>query len=105
MQSITPSQLEQSLEAGEPYLLLDVREREELDICRIDGAVHIPMSEIPARLHELDPDSRIVCICHHGLRSASVAGFLVARDFADVLNLTGGVERWATEVDPAMPRY
>ena len=105
MESIKPSELKKSLDDGEAFLLLDVRELEELDICGLDGAVHIPMGEIPARLDELDPESRIVCFCHHGLRSASVAGFLESREFAGVYNLTGGLERWATEVDPEMPRY
>ena len=105
MESITPVELKQELDGGKSYVLLDVREREELEICRIEGSLHIPMGEIPARLDELDPDSPIVCICHHGLRSASVAGFLVSRDFESVFNLTGGVERWASDVDPSMERY
>jgi len=63
------------------------------------------MGEIPARLHELDPDADIVVYCHHGVRSANVAAFLAHRDFTSVANLTGGIDRWSLTVDPSLPRY
>jgi rhodanese-related sulfurtransferase len=63
------------------------------------------MQDLPARIDELDPEQDVVVICHHGIRSAIVAGFLVQRQFAQVWNLVGGIEAWAREVDPAMPRY
>ena len=85
--------------------VLDVREAEELAIARIDGAVHLPLGDVPARYGELDPDVEYVVVCHHGVRSANAAGFLVANGFARVWNLTGGIDAWAAEVDPAMARY
>lgn len=104
---ITPAELKRRLEAGDELRLLDVREAEELAIARIDGALHMPMGDVPARSVELDPDSAVplVCICHHGMRSAHVAAFLESRDFTGVLNLEGGIDRWAAEVDPRMARY
>jgi rhodanese-related sulfurtransferase len=54
---------------------------------------------------ELDPDRPVVCICHHGIRSASAAGALAHLGFAQVWNLSGGIDRWAAEIDPAMRRY
>ena len=104
---ITPADLKRRLDAGEALTLLDVREAEELAIARIDGALHMPMGDVPMRSVELDPDSPtpVVCICHHGIRSAHVAAFLESRDFAGVLNLEGGIDRWAAEVDPSMARY
>ncbi|MFA9440901.1 rhodanese-like domain-containing protein [Uliginosibacterium sp. sgz301328] len=86
-------------------LLLDVREPSEFAVCAIEGATLIPMGTIPARSEELDPEQPIVCICHHGMRSAQVAMFLSQRGFSDLYNLTGGVHAWATQVDPAMPTY
>ena len=65
----------------------------------------MPMQTIPLRLDELDPDKRIVCICHHGARSMQVGLFLESRGFSDVVNLSGGVAAWARSVDPAMPTY
>ena len=104
---ITPAELAQRLAAGEAFRLLDVRESEELAICAIDGALHMPMGDVPMRSLELDPDDSVplVCICHHGMRSANVAAFLESRDFANVWNLTGGIDRWAGEVDEGMARY
>lgn len=86
-------------------VLLDVREPWELGVCRIDGAQHIPMRTIPARLMELDRDAEVVVICHHGARSYQVAMFLEHQGFSKLFNLYGGVAAWAREVDPSMPTY
>ncbi len=86
-------------------LLLDVREPWEYQTCHIEGAELIPMNTIPARQAELDPDAAIVCICHHGARSMSVAAFLEKNGFTNVTNLTGGIHAWSQQVDPAVPTY
>jgi rhodanese-related sulfurtransferase len=86
-------------------LLLDVREPWEYETCRIDGSVLIPMASVPARQEELDPETPIVCICHHGARSMQVGAFLERAGFASVTNLTGGVHGWAVQVDGSMPTY
>ncbi|MGE5338447.1 MAG: rhodanese-like domain-containing protein [Gemmatimonadota bacterium] len=85
--------------------LLDVREPWETQICRIAGAELMPMRTVPGELHRIDRDRPVVCICHHGRRSAHVALFLMQRGFTDIYNLTGGVDAWAREVDPSMPVY
>ena len=105
LESIAPAELRQRVEAGEDLVLLDVREADELAICRIEGALWIPMGEIARRHGELDPERTTVCICHHGVRSARVAGALAHLGFARALNLSGGIDRWAEEIDPAMRRY
>jgi len=86
-------------------VLLDVREDEELRIVAVEGATHIPMGEIPGRIAELDPDTEIYCLCHHGMRSAQVAGFLVQQGFEKVRNVRGGIDAWAIFVDESLPRY
>jgi rhodanese-related sulfurtransferase len=63
------------------------------------------MRELPARVVELDPERETVVICHHGVRSFHVGRFLEHSGFAHVINLTGGVDGWAKEVDPTMPTY
>jgi rhodanese-related sulfurtransferase len=85
--------------------LLDVREPHEFDYCHIEGSVHIPMNRVFAGLNELDPERETVVICHHGVRSAQIANFLISQGFKKVLNLQGGVAAWASEVDPSMPTY
>jgi rhodanese-related sulfurtransferase len=107
MQQMTAPELAAWL--GDPArprpLLLDVRENWEYELGNIDGSTHIPMNTIPARIEELDEDAEIVCICHHGARSMSVAAFLERNGFEKITNLTGGVHAWAVQVDSAMPKY
>lgn len=86
-------------------VMLDVREPHEWQFCHIDGSVHMPMRSVPARVDELDRTADIVCICHHGARSMQVAMFLERAGFPRLYNLQGGVNAWAGEIDPAMPRY
>jgi rhodanese-related sulfurtransferase len=89
----------------EKPLLLDVREPWETQICRIDGSELVPMQALTARLPDLKSERPVVCICHHGGRSAHVAMFLARHGYESVYNLTGGVDAWARQVDTAMPTY
>ena len=86
-------------------VLLDVREVGEVQRCHISGSVHMPMHTVPARMIELDKDAVIVCLCHHGARSMQVKRFLNQNGYDNVINLTGGIHAWATQVDPAMATY
>lgn len=107
IQHITPRDLKRWLddETRAQPLLLDVREPWEFAVCRLDGAQHIPMRTIPARLNELDRNAEIVIVCHHGVRSFQVAMFLEQQGFDKLVNLHGGVAAWARDVDPGMPTY
>ena len=102
---LTPAAVKHLLDDGHRLVLLDVREPQEVALVRLAGSVHIPMGEVPNRLHELDPVADIVVYCHHGGRSASVAGFLRQHAFTSVANLTGGINQWALTVQPELPRY
>lgn len=86
-------------------LLLDVREDWEFATCSIAGSTQIPMRLVPVRVTEIDDDSPIVCVCHHGARSMNVAAFLEHNGFNNITNLTGGIHAWAVQVDPSMPKY
>jgi rhodanese-related sulfurtransferase len=86
-------------------VIVDVREPWEYERCRIDGSLSVPLRELPVHLRELPPDRELVLVCHHGSRSQQAAMWLERNGFANVHNLRGGVEAWALEVDPAMPRY
>lgn len=109
---VRPSQLSAWLETaralGAP-VVLDVREPSELRLASIkaDGfeLVTIPMSVIPPRLNELDPERPIACLCHHGGRSMQVAAFLQAQGFSHLANIAGGINAWSAELDPRIPRY
>jgi rhodanese-related sulfurtransferase len=86
-------------------VLLDVREHDELAIAAVDGARHIPMREVPARLEELERGQPLVVMCHSGGRSRRVAEFLQGNGFTNVFNLKGGIEAWSTQIDSRVPRY
>jgi rhodanese-related sulfurtransferase len=86
-------------------VLLDVREPWEVQICRMADAQVMPMREVPTRFAELEPEQTVVCICHHGGRSAHVAMFLNRQGYGDVYNLTGGIDAWARQIDLAMATY
>jgi rhodanese-related sulfurtransferase len=99
--------------AGDAPLLLDVREPWEFALAAIhvDGwrTLHIPMNEIPGRLSELESArigaQPVVCICHHGMRSAQVVAFLERQGLEDIYNLAGGVDAWSEQVDTGVARY
>lgn len=102
----TPAELAARLgSTGTPPLLLDVREPWEYHICHLDGAVLVPMHQLPARLDELDPRRETVVICHHGVRSLQVANYLARLGFPRVINLQGGMAAWARDVDVTMATY
>ncbi len=107
MQTLTAPELAAWLaDTSRPQpVLLDVREPWEFQTCHIEGSLPIPMNTVPARLQELDEEAPIVCICHHGARSMSVAAFLERNGFTQAINLTGGIHAWALQVDNAMPTY
>lgn len=106
MREITAQQLKDYLQVATPApLLLDVREPWEYEICHIEGAKLMPMQQIPQTFKTLDPQQEIVVICHHGRRSLQVAGYLERMGFTRLINLTGGVDAWAHDVDRSMPTY
>jgi rhodanese-related sulfurtransferase len=92
-----------------PVVFLDVREPWEVGLASIEVAraktVFIPMRSVPEHLGELDPAQPVVCICHHGARSAQVVAFLDRSGFESAYNLAGGIDAWSVEVDAAVPRY
>lgn len=93
---------------GTPKIhLVDVREQDEFEICRIPNAELIPLSnfaeDAPKKLG--DKSKKIVVYCHHGMRSQRAANWLRQQGYEDVINLTGGIESWSETVDPSVPRY
>ena len=97
------------LAAGDPLLLLDVREPFERDHCRIaDDDLHIPLGQVMARVEEIRSraDGRtLIVYCHHGVRSRAAADWLLAQGLPAPANLTGGIEAWSRLVDPTVARY
>jgi adenylyltransferase/sulfurtransferase len=105
--AITPLELKQRLDAGDDLFILDVREPHEWDISNLDalGAVLIPKGKVLEHMGELDTAREIIVHCRTGARSADVIRELQKHGFRKLLNLEGGINRWAKEVDPDLPTY
>ena len=103
--TITPSELKARLDKGDNLVLLDVREKWEFDTAKLDGSILIPLGTLPQALAKLKRDAEIICICHHGMRSADATNFLLQQGFPNVKNLIGGIEAWSVQVDRTVPRY
>ena len=86
---------------------LDCREQDEWDAVHIEGANLLPMSELSDRLGELDDikDQHVIVYCHHGGRSLRVANYLRQHGFDQAQSMAGGIDQWAVQIDPSMPRY
>ena len=91
---ISVTELKRMHDENEPFMLLDVREDDEIATASLDFARHIPMANVPERLTSLPKDRPIIVMCHGGTRSGR-----------DVANLTGGIDAWSVEIDPGVPRY
>jgi len=102
---ITAVELKQRMDRGEKLRIVDVREPNEYQICRIPGTELIPLGDVPKRYNELDPDQELIVHCKMGGRSAKAADFLRSVGFKRVLNLKGGILDWIDKVDPNQPKY
>jgi len=105
---ITPQEIRRRMEAGEPLKLIDVREPFEHQQARIEEADLIPMNTVPARLQEIEAladQGPVVVFCHHGVRSLNVVNWLRQQGVENCQSMTGGIDRWSTEIDHNVPRY
>lgn len=101
---ITPKELKEKLDRGDKLMLLDVRRADEWEFNHLDGATLIPIEELERRRSELPHDEEIIAYCHVGSRSLQVARYLQAYGY-DAKSLNGGIDQWAEEIDPTIPRY
>jgi rhodanese-related sulfurtransferase len=107
MLEITVEEVERRLDAGEAIHLLDVREPEEIAICALPDAEHIPMLQLFLGVQRTTAaqDDEVVIVCHHGIRSLEAARFLRRQGFEKAVSMAGGVAAWAQRIDPSFPTY
>lgn len=98
-------QLRQWKSSARDYVILDVRQPEELARASVPGAICIPMREVQQRVREIPRTKPVVVMCHHGERSLRIARFLVTDGFQEVYNLDGGIDAYALVVDQSIGRY
>lgn len=102
---IDPTTVKQMIDRGEKFVLIDVREPHEYQICNIPFAKLIPLGELPKRVNELDSADQIVAHCKGGTRSAKAVDFLKQAGFKKVKNMKGGILAWSDKVDPTVAKY
>jgi adenylyltransferase/sulfurtransferase len=102
---ITPLDLRARLNAGDDLVLLDVREPNEWEIARLEGAKLVPVNSVTERASELSTADEIVVYCKGGVRSARAVNALRQLGFRKLWNLKGGIDAWTEQVDPSLPRY
>jgi rhodanese-related sulfurtransferase len=103
--TITPSEFAERAARGARVRLIDVREPEEFELARVEGAELLPLSQMGVWAGTLNAEEEIVFMCHHGIRSAQVCAYFAGQGFTRMFNLAGGIERWSWEVDRSVPRY
>lgn len=100
-------EVKRMLDVGESFVLLDVREVEEHQVASIPQAKLVPLSTFATQLPHLleHADDKVIVHCHHGQRSFNATAFLRQQGFEDVKSMAGGIDAWALEIDPTVPRY
>lgn len=102
---ITPAVLKKRLDADEKLILIDVRTEDEFNFCKISGSINISLRRLMQESEKIDNNYPIILICHHGVRSMQALHLLKSQGFENVSSLQGGVEKWAHDIEPTMPRY
>jgi sulfur-carrier protein adenylyltransferase/sulfurtransferase len=102
---ITAPEVKRMMDERRPFVLVDVREPHEYQICQIPGSRLIPLGEVPKRMHELNSADEIVVHCRSGMRSAQAVNLLMKAGFRKIHNLQGGILAWSDQVDPNVPKY
>ena len=105
IKEITVKELKNKFDNNEDFMLLDVRNIQEVLFSKINGSIHIPMNEIMKRINELDSNKEIIIQCKSGKRSARVCEYLMTQNFNNVKNLKGGIISWADEIDSSIQVY
>jgi rhodanese-related sulfurtransferase len=108
-QSLSVETLAQRLASGDDLQLIDVREPQELELASLQGFTNLPLSQFATwanTIHsQFDADKETAVLCHHGVRSAQMCGWLAQQGFTQLLNITGGIDAYSVVVDRSIPRY
>ncbi len=106
MQEITVTELKQKMDNGEDIELIDVRQPDEYEFAKIEGAKLIPLGEIMKRMDEIDDTKEVIIQCKSGGRSGRAIQAMQSAGFkGELKNLKGGITAWSNEIDPNIPKY
>lgn len=104
MKEITVEELQNKIDSGEDFQLIDVREDFEYEMSNLGGKL-IPLGGILIETDKIAKDKPVVVMCRSGKRSAVAIAQLEAQGFDNLYNLQGGILAWAQEIDPTMQVY
>jgi rhodanese-related sulfurtransferase len=104
-EEISPQTLKELRQSRADLTLVDVRDPWELEICRIEGCINLPLPQLAIQMPDLDKDAAIVLYCHHGIRSRNAVLILQQKGFRNVASLKGGIEAWSQQIDANVPVY
>lgn len=103
--NLTPSEAKKLMDENKNIKFIDVREKWEYDLARIENTELFPLSTFENNLEKLNKDDELIIICHHGARSRNVCNYLSKIGFQKLYNLSGGINAWSDEVDSSVPKY
>lgn len=105
VKEVSPQELQSLLSTDHEYVLLDVRQPWEFNICHLSDSINIPLGDLDKASTQLPDDKDLVTICHHGVRSKQAAILLEQCGYQNVISLQGGIDAWARDINPTMERY
>lgn len=105
LKELSPLDVRYLQQEGKTFTIIDVRHEWEYKICKIDGALHIPLATLSENTHKIPTDVPILTVCHHGVRSKQAACILKDCGFTEVASLKGGIDAWANQVDSSLEKY
>ena len=105
LKEITVLDLKKKMDSNDDFFIIDIREFSEVNICKIEGAIHNPMADIPNQINQFKKNQQLVIQCRSGVRSYNVCKFLIQNGFSNVSNLKGGILDWITVIDPSLSSY
>lgn len=102
--ALSPSDLSNLIVKRVPHMIIDIREDWEHEIVSFPHGKHIPLDKLRGYIPQIPLDKKIILVCHLGVRSDTMAAFLRENGIS-AYSLKGGIEAWAQEIDPSLPRY
>ncbi len=105
IQKLRPVEVKKILDNEKNIKVIDVREEWENHLANIHNSELMPLSKFVEVSKGLNKEDKTIIYCHHGIRSLQVCYYLEKQGFNNLINLEGGIDAWAKEIDNSIPLY